>query len=103
MAEYWFHPPGMEHGRRKDLFGFVDVVAVGWGHLVMVQTTTHAHRLDRVRKIMSDDHIAVAREMIEVPGLSLHVHGWMPNARRPTIEDVAEHIRLQDAQSGLPF
>ena len=93
IAEYWFQPPGMSHGRRRDLFGFIDLVAVGHMELLMVQTTSHANARSRINKIKGEDCVAAAQEMVKVPGVQIHVHGWKrTDSKRPTIYDITSQL-----------
>lgn len=64
------------HARiRQDLFGVVDVLAVGPGGTLAVQTTSASNVPARVRKIAESEHIGAIREA----GWSFHVHGWKKN------------------------
>lgn len=100
-AEYWFQAPGMQHGRRRDLFGFVDVVGAGHGELLLVQVTTRTHVTDRVRKIRTEC-AAAASELLRVPGLLLQVHGWPAGElKRPYVYTLQLQDLDQDEQ--LPF
>lgn len=68
VVEHW-NP----HARvRNDLFGFVDVLAVGPHGTLAVQTTTATNVPARVRKIAEHEHVAAVREA----GWAIHVHGW---------------------------
>lgn len=61
------------HARiRQDLFGVVDVLAVGPEGTLAVQCTSRSNVSSRVRKIGESDHIGAIREA----GWSFHVHGW---------------------------
>lgn len=78
-VEHWNHHAGI----RQDLFGFVDIVALGPSntneqpHVLFVQTTTGDNVSTRVRKIGESPHIARCREA----GIWVHVHGWRKNAK----------------------
>ena len=61
--------------RRKDLFGFVDILAVGNGETVAVQTTSWANVSARVKKITESDALPDLRKA----GWTLRVHGWRKN------------------------
>ena len=101
VSEYWFQPPGAAHGRRKDLYGFVDVCAAGHGELLLVQTTSRSNLMARVRKI-TDDCRSQALELLAVPGVSIHVHGWPPGERkRPVIYTLSMADFEHDQE--LPF
>ena len=65
----------VEHwdGRRThDLFGIIDVLAVGPQGTLAVQTTSRANVSARVRKIAGSPTIAAIREA----GWTVLVHGW---------------------------
>jgi hypothetical protein len=57
---------------RQDLFGIVDLVAVGKGELVMVQTTSASNVSSRLKKIADSPVLPLLREA----GVRLLVHGW---------------------------
>ena len=61
------------HARcRQDLFGIIDVLAVGPGVTIGVQATTYKNRHARVRKMADSDSIGDLREA----NWTLLVHGW---------------------------
>ena len=61
------------HARRRvDLFGFVDVLAVGPGGVLAVQTTSASNVAARIRKIAEHPNVAAVREA----GIAIRVHGW---------------------------
>jgi hypothetical protein len=62
------------HARiRQDLFGLVDVLAVGLlGGTLAVQTTSATNVAARIRKIAESPNIAAIRDA----GWMIHVHGW---------------------------
>ena len=57
---------------RQDLFGIVDVLAVGEGGTVAVQTTSYDNVSKRVNKIAD----AEATPFIRKAGWRFEVHGW---------------------------
>ena len=57
---------------RKDLFGFIDIVAVRGSETLGVQTTSNSNVPARVRKITESELLPVLREA----GWLIHVHGW---------------------------
>ena len=65
------------HARiRQDLFGFVDVIAVGNGETVAIQTTSASNVAARVRKIEDDPGtVATLREA----NWRILVEGWYKN------------------------
>ena len=67
------------HARiRQDLFGFVDVLAVGPQGVLAVQTTSVDHVSHRVAKIADHPNVAAVREA----GIAIHVHGWAKKSGR---------------------
>ncbi len=84
VVEHW-NP----HARiRKDLMGFIDVLAVRGPETLAVQTTSAANVSSRIRKIADSPHIAAVREA----GWAVHVHGWKKVKGRWTLhrdEDVS--------------
>jgi hypothetical protein len=71
-------------GRRHDLFGFIDVLAVGPDGTLAVQTTTSANVAARVRKIADHPNLAAVREA----GWTIHVHGWRKKGGRWIVREV---------------
>ena len=63
---------------RRDLFGFIDVLAVKDGDTLGIQCTTFNNRLARVRKIESSEHLPVLRKA----NWSLEVWGWIKRGSR---------------------
>lgn len=61
---------------RQDLFGFVDVLCVGNGETVAVQTTSAANMASRVAKISEAEALGEIRKA----GWRIVVHGWRKNA-----------------------
>jgi len=58
--------------RRKDLFGFIDIVGIGYGHLLAVQTTTGSNVSERVKKISK---LPAAKAWLR-SGNEIEIHGW---------------------------
>jgi len=56
---------------RQDLFGIIDVVAVG-ADIVAVQTTTASNVSARVAKITESEALPILRKA----GIRVRVHGW---------------------------
>ena len=81
-------------GKRQDLFNFVDIVAVGNGHILAVQCTSTSGLSARLKKITSDCQDA-AVAWLKNQGM-IEVHGWKRYAKaenrkfwRPTIRGLA--------------
>lgn len=74
VVEHW-NP----HARKRhDLFGFVDVLAVGPHGVLAVQTTTVGNVAARVRKIKEHPNLAP----VLGAGIVVRVHGWRKRAGR---------------------
>lgn len=57
---------------RKDLFGFIDVIAIKDGETLAVQSTSDNNVAARITKIEDSDALADVRDA----GWNIHVHGW---------------------------
>jgi hypothetical protein len=62
----------------RDLWGFVDIVAVRPNETLGVQCTSRGNMASRIRKIAESPHISAVREA----GWRLEVHGWDKPAHR---------------------
>lgn len=62
---------------RQDLFGILDLVVVGNGETLGVQTTSASNMSARVKKITDSDALAELREA----GWKVIVQGWRKNAQ----------------------
>ena len=60
---------------RQDLFGFIDVLCLGDGEIIGVQTTTANNMSARVKKIREHDNLLPALDS----GMRVLVHGWQKN------------------------
>lgn len=60
----------------KDLFGFIDILAIRRGEVLGVQTTSGDNVSHRIEKIAESETVGRVREA----GISIHVHGWRKNA-----------------------
>jgi len=60
----------------RDLFGFVDVLALRDGEVVAVQATSGSNVSARVRKIAEAEYVAEVRRA----GWRILVHGWRKGA-----------------------
>ena len=70
------------HARiRQDLFGFIDVLAIGPDGTLAVQTTTTTNVSHRLAKIADHPNLPAAREA----GWAIHIHGWAKRAGRWTL------------------
>lgn len=104
ITEHWHQPPGAAFGVRRDLFGIIDVAAVGHGELLLVQTTSVTNVRARVRKCLDPAQVSTTRALLLVPGVCVHIHGWDAlSGMRPLIVDLAVELAAIDAQPDLPF
>ena len=69
---------------RQDLFGFVDVLAVGNGETVAVQATSYTNVSSRVNKITDHENVAEVRKA----GWKIFVHGWKKVKNRWELREV---------------
>ena len=60
---------------RNDLFGFIDVLCLGEGVVIGVQTTSYSNMSARIKKILEHDNLAVVKSS----GIKIYVHGWRKN------------------------
>ena len=73
------------HARiRQDLFGVIDIVALGDGVTLGVQATSAGNVSSRVRKIAESPHVAAIREA----NWRIEVWGWSKKAGRWTVRKV---------------
>lgn len=76
--------------RRKDLFGFGDILALRPGDIerapevVLVQTTSDHNVAARIAKIAEAEHVAAVRGA----GVRILVHGWRKVGRRWRLREV---------------
>ncbi len=61
----------------RDLFGFIDLIAIRGGETMGVQVTSGSNVSARVHKIAESEHVAAVRKA----GWSIVVHGWRKNAK----------------------
>jgi len=85
MRDLGFHCEVVErwnpHVRvRKDLFGIADILAVGHGLTIMVQTTSGSNLAARVKKIIAMRTFGLV--WLGVSGHRIEVHGWAKHKMR---------------------
>ena len=61
---------------RQDLYGFIDLLCVGNGETVAVQTTSGSNVSARVKKIAEHENVSAVRNA----GWRILVQGWRKNA-----------------------
>ena len=69
---------------RQDLFGIIDVLAVGKGETVAVQCTSYSNVASRVNKIADSEAIGDIRDA----GWKVLVHGWRKPKHRWEVREV---------------
>jgi hypothetical protein len=63
---------------KKDLYGFIDILAIRDGEILGVQATSGSNVSSRVDKIANHDNVGAVRKA----GIRIHVHGWRKNSKR---------------------
>ena len=61
-------------GRRRDLFGFIDLVAIYPGRIIGIQACTTGDQSKRIKKICEDKRDTAAAWL--AAGGEIHVWGW---------------------------
>jgi hypothetical protein len=92
MRDRGYHAEVTEHWNpfakiRKDLFGFVDIVAIGGGETVAVQTTSYSNISARREKILASP---LLKELLDAKW-SVRIHGWK-KAKNGRWELKEEHV-----------
>jgi hypothetical protein len=62
---------------KKDLFGFIDVLAIRDGEVLGVQATSGSNMAARIDKITNHENVAAVRKA----NIRIVVHGWRKNAQ----------------------
>jgi hypothetical protein len=57
---------------RKDLFGFIDILAIKENEILGVQSTSRVNFSTRVKKILENENY----EIVKKSGIRIVVHGW---------------------------
>ena len=63
--------------QRKDLFGFIDILALNGPDTIAVQSTSWGNVSARAKKIADSEHLAAVR----AAGWTILIHGWKKNAK----------------------
>jgi len=63
--------------RKNDLFGFIDIICLGEGQVIGVQTTSSSNMAARVTKIREHENYAA----VKAAGIVIIVHGWVKRGR----------------------
>lgn len=64
--------------RRRDLFGFIDILAIRDNEVVGVQATSGSNVAARIAKIAEHENVGAVRKA----GIRIVVHGWAKRGRR---------------------
>ena len=80
VVEHWNHYAKC----RQDLFGVIDILAVGKGETVAVQCTSYSNVSARVRKIADAEALPGMRSA----GWRILVHGWHKKAGKWVVREV---------------
>ena len=60
---------------KNDLFGFIDILCLGEGVVIGVQTTSKSNMSARIKKIMEHENL----DRVRSAGIKILVHGWAKN------------------------
>jgi hypothetical protein len=63
--------------KRKDLYGFIDILAIGEGRIVGVQATSASNMASRISKIANHPNLGAVRGA----GIEIWVYGWRKNSK----------------------
>lgn len=66
---------------RQDLFGFIDVIAIGEEETIAIQSTSKNNMSTRVKKIESEDLFAAVSD-VRKAGWRIIVEGWHKPGRK---------------------
>jgi hypothetical protein len=69
---------------RRDLFGFIDILAIRDTEIVGVQATSGSNVSSRVTKITEHDNLAAVRKA----GIRVLVHGWTKCKGRWAVREI---------------
>jgi hypothetical protein len=88
---------------KRDLLGFIDIIAVGKGHILGVQATSGDHTAERVHKIETECR-EKARRWLSAGGL-IEVWGWRQlkvpgKMRRPWEPDIRRITTVPSGTEG---
>lgn len=76
--------------RRRDTFGFADLICIKPGSLVFLQVTSRSNVSSRINKIARESHGSgqwtrrmseVASALMSIPGVDVVVEGWDKNTQ----------------------
>lgn len=114
LREAGWHPEIVEHfnnftKRRKDLFGFADLLAIKEGEIpLLVQVTSGSATSARIKKILNEPRAELALRA----GFRIEVHGWRKlksnrgrwtiKMAEVTLQDFKCHSKPSDTSQVLP-
>lgn len=79
--------------RKKDLFGFIDIIGVREGQTIGVQVTSYSNRSARRKKIQESENL----EKVLEAGWIIEIHAWhKKNGRWKCIRERIDGIRNCD-------
>ena len=86
---------------RQDLFGFIDVLCLGDGEIVGVQTTTAKNMSARITKIREHENLLPVLDS----GMRVLIHGWQKNKsnRWEVKETEIKFTAPENAELGEPL
>lgn len=70
--------------RRNDFAGFLDILCLGEGEVVGVQTTSYSNMSARAKKIREHENLEVVRKA----GIRILVHGWVKKNNRWEVKEI---------------
>jgi hypothetical protein len=70
--------------RRNDFAGFIDILCLGSGEIVGVQTTSYSNMSARVKKIKESENF----DVVIKAGIKIIVHGWRKVGNRWQVKEV---------------
>ena len=82
----------------RDLFGFIDVLAVGPGQVVGCQTTSFSGMSSRRKKILEHENL----EAVLSAGIRVELHGWrkVKNRYRARVQVLRPGVGFEDVDPG---
>ena len=70
--------------RKNDFAGFIDILCLGDGEVVGVQTTSYSNISSRTNKILKHENLAAVKRA----GIKIVVHGWKKVGNRWQVKEV---------------
>lgn len=95
LRKLWYSPVVVEKWNdhikcRQDLLGFIDILALGRGEILGVQSTTTDNLAKRVNKILGLDpkheNVGNNARIWLTTGARIYAIGWYPDGRYRTVE-----------------